>query len=82
LNPLPKIAKSGIPLESIACFTVAALAGRKVILGSTYKLGSIVASVFGKEVAEKWDQAGDHYLALAKKDRFSDLTAICNVACL
>jgi hypothetical protein len=57
----------------MACLLGAgAFLGRKIIIGGGCKALASVSDFLGKENASEWNEAGDNYLKLARKDFFRD----------
>jgi hypothetical protein len=64
---------------SALCYATALLVGRKFCLAGACKITGAAAHLLNHQSATKWNEIGDDYLTIAKKDAFQDLTA---VACL
>jgi hypothetical protein len=62
--------------SAVLCTSLGLLAGRKFCLAGGYKIGGAIADLVGKQNAAEWHQAGDDYMALAKKDAFRDVAAV------
>jgi hypothetical protein len=64
----------------IACLLGAgAFLGRKVVMAEGCKAMALVAEYLGQENAAEWDEAGDKYLKLAKKDFLYDLAGAVSI---
>jgi hypothetical protein len=70
----------GTPIQTAAILTAAGLiAGRKFCLAAGCKLGSKVAGLMNEQKAAQLDQAGNHYLTVAKKDALRDFAAATGI---
>jgi hypothetical protein len=67
---------SAMPTASLICYGAGILAGRKFGLALTCKIGSLLTNMLGQtQLAERCDQASDHYWTEAKKNGIRDFTA-------
>lgn len=70
---------SSLPSTTKIQFAITtAIIGRKVALGSCYKIAAKVAELFENQNVEKLNKASDEYFALASKSALRDLTLIAN----